>query len=192
MSWFLDYNNGTILQRLKRLVEYLCQSVNHVGGPCVVKAKKNYADTPVAQQGQYLAEIQVEPEHGPHLRRGLDKDLSIGQSVETLVVQMADVVAWSLQPFGHGAGRAHVGKETQAIPLLHVHLLLSQPCRVLESLPDILKFKVWVVFQYLSFGSAVGELTYDYRNRNSHSADARTPPRILGSNVIRSNIGFLP
>jgi hypothetical protein len=44
-----------------------------------------------ACEGQDLAEIQGERQHGPHLESSLEENLTIVRSLETVVAQMADV-----------------------------------------------------------------------------------------------------
>lgn len=73
-----------------------------------------------------------------------------------------------------------------------MNFLLGQPSGILHSLPDVFFLQVRIALQNLLEGGPMSDLSDDHGHRNPHPANAGSPPRIAGSNVIRSNIHLPP
>jgi len=96
----------------------------------------------------------------------------VRRRLPALQPQVGCVVAPGSQLFNDALSHSHVRKKAHGEGSARHHAFLSQPRRVLERLVHVLAFQVRVFAQYLFHGRAVGDLSNDDRDRDTHAANA--------------------
>jgi hypothetical protein len=140
--------------------------------PRVAQPEQNNTSFPSFSQGKDLAKIEVESHNDPRLSDGFRKDLAVRQSLETLLTQVRCIMPLRSKPANHAHIHSHIGKDAHELVLLKMHLFLSQPGCIFNRLLNVFTLQVWVSFQDLFKGCAMGDLAYEDRDRNPHASDA--------------------
>jgi hypothetical protein len=102
----------------------------------------------------------------------LTEDRLVREALQALVPQMDRVVAPLTQPGDDALIDAHVGEEAHRGALRLLHLLLREPCGVLDCLLDVLAFEVRVPSENLVERRAVSDLPDDHGHGDPHAANA--------------------
>ena len=113
MPRFFNHDDRPIFQGLKGFFQHDCEPFDHVVGSGIVESKENYAWWLGAGESQDLTEIQVEREYDPSFGRGFEKDVAVGQPVQTFISKVPDIMPRMPQPLGDTRGNTHVSQESQ-------------------------------------------------------------------------------
>jgi hypothetical protein len=108
-----DDHNRSAFEESENLRQDKSKPVDHVAGGTVSESKNNCTDASAGRQRDNLAEVEIERDYDPILRRRFREDLSIREPMEILIAKVRRVVTCIRQPFSDAYVGTHIDEEAR-------------------------------------------------------------------------------
>lgn len=129
MSRIFDGYDRTAAERRSGVFQNDAEPFNDVLDARVTQPKHDDAGMCNPEEGDDLAEVEVEREYGPLFSRRLLEDVLVRQTLQALFAQMDDVVPTRPQPLHDSRADARIGQEAQRPTPASLRALLRSSAR---------------------------------------------------------------